>query len=150
MLFIKHFQRLSPVLIFISHENTLETLLTLKKCRLAKFCKVDVWCQALLFSGETSFSSFWFFFNIPEISAQIQKLTKYLSSQFSTKSNNSAKNNVISPNFLVWKFCGRQFPNSFGQILQSDRPINCQHLSEFFYQYPWKKICLRSFPKPIH
>ena len=29
----------------------------------------------------------------------------------------TAKNTVISPNFLVWKFCGEaQFPHSFGQI----------------------------------
>ena len=29
----------------------------------------------------------------------------------------TAKNTVISPNFLVWKFCGKaQFPQSFGRI----------------------------------
>ena len=29
----------------------------------------------------------------------------------------AAKKPVISPNFLVWKFCGKaQFPHSFGQI----------------------------------
>ena len=73
---IKPFPILSPVLISISHENTVETLLTSKKCRLAKFCKVDAWSKALLFTGETSFSS-QFFFNIPETSTQIQKPTKY-------------------------------------------------------------------------
>ena len=32
----------------------------------------------------------------------------------------TTKNTVISPNFLVWKFCGKaQFPNSFGQIAQN-------------------------------
>ena len=62
----------------MSHENTIEGSLTSKKCRLAKFCKVDAWSQALLFTGETSFSSR-FFFNIPEISSQIQKATKHQS-----------------------------------------------------------------------
>ena len=38
---IKSFQILSPFLISISHENTIETSLISKKCRLAKFCKVD-------------------------------------------------------------------------------------------------------------
>ena len=71
----KPFQILSLVLISISHENTIETSLSLKKCHLAKFCKIDAWSQALLFTGETSFFSR-FFFNIPEISAQIQKPTK--------------------------------------------------------------------------
>ena len=29
----------------------------------------------------------------------------------------TAKNTVISTNFLVWKFCGKaQFPHSFGRI----------------------------------
>ena len=32
----------------------------------------------------------------------------------------TAKNTVISPNFLVWKFRGKaQFPHSFGQIAQN-------------------------------
>ena len=55
---IKPFQILSPVLIYIFRENRYQaTSLTSKKCRLAKFCKVDAWSQALLFTGETSFSS---------------------------------------------------------------------------------------------
>ena len=30
------------------------------------------------------------------------------------------KNTVISPNFLVWKFCGKvQFPHSFGQFARN-------------------------------
>ena len=30
-----------------------------------------------------------------------------------------AKNTVDSPNFLIWKFCGKaQFPHSFGRIAQ--------------------------------
>ena len=29
----------------------------------------------------------------------------------------TTKNTVISPNFLVWKFCGKaQFPHSFGRL----------------------------------
>ena len=60
----------------ISHENTIEASLTSKKHRLAKFCKVDAWSKALLFTGETSFSSR-FFFNIPEICVQIKKTTQY-------------------------------------------------------------------------
>ena len=32
----------------------------------------------------------------------------------------AAKNSVISPNYLVWKFCGKaQFPHSVGQIAQN-------------------------------
>ena len=32
----------------------------------------------------------------------------------------TAKNTVISPNFLVWKFCGKeQFPHNFGQIARN-------------------------------
>ena len=49
---IKPFKILSPVLISISHENTIVTSLTATKCHLAKFCKVDAWSQALLFTGE--------------------------------------------------------------------------------------------------
>ena len=31
--------------------------------------------------------------------------------------DDTAKNIVISPNFLVWKFCGKeQFPHSFGRF----------------------------------
>ena len=34
----------------------------------------------------------------------------------------SAKNTVISPNFLMWKFCGRaQFPHSFGQFVFKEK-----------------------------
>ena len=33
---------------------------------------------------------------------------------------NTAKNTVVSPNFQVWKFCGKaQFPHSFGQITRN-------------------------------
>ena len=33
----------------------------------------------------------------------------------SSKKTYTAKNSVISPDFLVWKFCGKvQFPHSFG------------------------------------
>ena len=32
----------------------------------------------------------------------------------------TAKNTVISPNFLVWKFCGKaQFPHSFGRFARN-------------------------------
>ena len=32
----------------------------------------------------------------------------------------AAKKPVISPNFLVWTFCGKaQFPHSFGQIARN-------------------------------
>ena len=65
---IKFFQILSPVLMLISHENTIETSLTLKKRCVAKFCKVDVWSQALLFTLEKQVFLFGFF-NIPKISA---------------------------------------------------------------------------------
>ena len=83
MLFIKLFlvelfSMFSPVLISISHENAIETSLASEKCYLAKFCDVDAWSQSLLFTGETSFSSR-LLFNIPETSTQIQKSTKYQS-----------------------------------------------------------------------
>ena len=48
---IKPFQILSPVLMTISHENTIETSLTSKKCRLAKFCKVDAWKKQVFLVG---------------------------------------------------------------------------------------------------
>ena len=67
---------LSPVLTSIFSENIVESLLASKKHRQAKFCLVDAWSLALLFTGETSFSSR-IFFNNPEIFAQIHKLTKY-------------------------------------------------------------------------
>ena len=35
-----------------------------------------------------------------------------------SSSENNAKNTVLSPNFLVWKFCGKtEFPHSFGRFL---------------------------------
>ena len=35
-----------------------------------------------------------------------------------------AKNRVISPNFLVWKFCGKaQFPHSFGELPETMRKL---------------------------
>ena len=81
---------LSPV----SHENTTETSLTSKKCCLAKFCKVDSQSQALLFTGEASYSSR-FFSNTPKISAQIEKPTKY-QSIFYEKDMNKDKNKDIA------------------------------------------------------
>ena len=39
-----------------------------------------------------------------------------LSGNFQVALLNTAKNTVISPNFLVWKFCGKaQFPHSYGR-----------------------------------
>ena len=32
----------------------------------------------------------------------------------------TAKNTIMSPNFLVWEFCGKaQFPHSFGQMTRN-------------------------------
>ena len=43
----------------------------------------------------------------------VDLLNSFLSLRVSV--NYTAKNPVISPNFLVWKFCGKaQFPHSFG------------------------------------
>ena len=37
----------------------------------------------------------------------------------------TVKNTVISPNFLVWKFCGKaQFPHSFGRFAYWTFPQN--------------------------
>ena len=57
----KPFQILSPVLISVSHGNTIETSLRSKKCHLAKFCKLDACSQGLLFTIKTNFSSLFFF-----------------------------------------------------------------------------------------
>ena len=39
---------------------------------------------------------------------------------FSPEFSYTAKNTVISSDFLVWKFCGKaQFPHSFGQIARN-------------------------------
>ena len=53
----KTFHIFSPVSTSLSHEITIETPLTSKKCRQAKFCLIDAWSKALFFTGETSFSS---------------------------------------------------------------------------------------------
>ena len=45
----------------------------------------------------------------------------------------TAKNTVISPNFLVWKFCGKaHFPYSFGQFARKLDEITV--FSAVFYQ----------------
>ena len=67
----KTFHIFCPVLTSLSHENTIETSLTSINCCPAKFCKVDGQSQALDFTGETSFSSR-FFFNISKISTSIK------------------------------------------------------------------------------
>ena len=51
----KSFQILSPVLISISHENTIEIPLTSEKRHQAKFCLVHARSQALLFTGKQVF-----------------------------------------------------------------------------------------------
>ena len=71
----KPFQIISPVLISISHGNTIETSLTSRKCRLAKFCKLDAWSQGILFTEKEIFLVD--FSLIPEIFAHIQNPTKY-------------------------------------------------------------------------
>ena len=41
-------------------------------------------------------------------------------SNLKSKSFTTVKNTVISPNFLVWKFCGKeQFPYNFGRIARN-------------------------------
>ena len=43
----------------------------------------------------------------------------------------AAKNTVISPDFLVWKFCGKaQFTHSFGRIARN-----------YAETVPFRKIC---------
>ena len=40
----------------------------------------------------------------------------------------TAKNSVISLNFLVWKFCEKaQFPHSFGRFARNDAEIASFH-----------------------
>ena len=75
LLLANYLMSVTAPLISISRENTTETSLTSKKCRLAIFCKLDAWRNVLLFTGEPSFWSR-FFFNIREISAKIQIPTK--------------------------------------------------------------------------
>ena len=81
-LFIKLLHVTCCILTSISHENTIEIPFNSKKHRQAKLCLVVAWIQMLLFTGETSFSS-GFFFDTPKISAQNQKLIKYYSMKFS-------------------------------------------------------------------
>ena len=66
-----------PVRTLLSHENTTETWLPSKKCRLAKLCKVDAESQRLHFTGEARFS-IRFFFSISKISAKVTKLTNVI------------------------------------------------------------------------
>ena len=43
----------------------------------------------------------------------------------SVQTEGIAKNTVITPNFLVWKFCGKaQFPHSFGRFANYAFPQN--------------------------
>ena len=72
----KTFHIFSPVSTSLSHEIIIETPLTSKKCRKAKFCLIDAWNKSLLFTGDTSFFSR-FFNNISEISTNIKKPAKY-------------------------------------------------------------------------
>ena len=43
----------------------------------------------------------------------------------------TAKNPVIAPNFLMWKFCGKaQFPHSFGRIARNyAETVSCHKIS---------------------
>ena len=51
------------------------------------------------------------------VSKTFEDLLLSLNFMMSRFKMNTAKNTVISPNFLVWKFCGKaQFLHSFGQI----------------------------------
>ena len=46
--------------------------------------------------------------------------------------HSTAKNTVISPNFLVWKFCGKaQFPHSFGRISRKSKLHHCKKKTFF-------------------
>ena len=59
-----------------------------------------------------------------------------------------AKNTVISPNFMVWKFCGRsQFPHSFERIVRNYEETVPFHKSSA----SWNYVKLRYFSewKPI-
>ena len=48
----------------------------------------------------------------------------------------TAKNTVISPNFLVWKFCGKaQFPHSFGRNCVFQQNLNTWKLGEITLFY---------------
>ena len=50
----------------------------------------------------------------------------------------TAKNTVISPDFLVWKFCGKvQFPYCFGRFARNYKTIRKRCLSA---KYPHQKI----------
>ena len=57
------------------------------------------------------------------VKVQLTKSAKLISGHskwFIMPMTNIAKNIVISPNFLVWKFCGKeQFPHSFGRFARN-------------------------------
>ena len=115
----------SPILTSISRENVIETPLTSKKRRQAKFCLVDAWSQALLFTGETSFSSR-FFFNNPEISAQIQKPTKY----------QSTDNKELFDIFSEGKAEGKALEKLCGEVMRKDeyaylQSMRTDHVGKF-------------------
>ena len=66
---------------------------------------------------------------------------------FLTTVTGTAKNTVISPTFLVWKFCGKaQFPHSFGRnysILRSaEYCISKLILVTLYYKTDFKKNAL--------
>ena len=49
------------------------------------------------------------------------------------KKKNTAKNTIISPNFLVWKFCTKaQFPHSFGQSATNFHTKKSDEITVFF------------------
>ena len=56
---------------------------------------------------------------INEVAKQVTNVSEMESQQTVSKTG-TAKNNVISSTFLVWKFCGiAQFPHSFGRFARN-------------------------------
>ena len=63
----------------------------------------------------------------------------------------TAKNTLISPNFLVWKFCvKKQFPHSFGLPKIFCSVIDTLVESAFFIQLSEDQLHLPSQPDIIH
>ena len=60
------------------------------------------------------------FMNTEEVLSMLQKIKSKSEDIRESQNLSTAKNTVISPNFLVWKFCGKtQFPYSFGRTIRN-------------------------------
>ena len=56
--------------------------------------------------------------------------------KFTSHKQTLQKNTVVSPNFLVWKFCGKaRFPHGFGRIARNRGNGDCRRWRNFRHFY---------------